>query len=82
MSVDEVEVKVEVKGCARSFIKLQYPPGSVWERTVILDDAYTIPDPTSAAASEVEFLHDMSAERALCDTMLAGGFVCTYCPNG
>eukprot|EP00965_Chrysotila_dentata_P060462 2003953-Pleurochrysis_carterae.AAC.2 len=26
--------------------------------------------------------HDISAERALCDTMLAGRFVCTYCPNG
>eukprot|EP00965_Chrysotila_dentata_P168603 5568057-Pleurochrysis_carterae.AAC.1 len=26
--------------------------------------------------------HDISAERALCDTMLAGGLVCTYCPKG
>eukprot|EP00965_Chrysotila_dentata_P202540 6181180-Pleurochrysis_carterae.AAC.3 len=26
--------------------------------------------------------YDISAERALCDTMLAGGFVCIYSPNG
>eukprot|EP00965_Chrysotila_dentata_P056335 1868650-Pleurochrysis_carterae.AAC.1 len=47
------------------------------ERTVILDDAYTVPDPTPDVASEVEFLHENNGANSKskpAHELVVGGF--------
>eukprot|EP00965_Chrysotila_dentata_P089766 2963436-Pleurochrysis_carterae.AAC.1 len=47
------------------------------ERTVILDNACTVPDPTLDVASEVEFLHDdkgANSKSKPAHELVVGGF--------